>query len=127
MNSDTNYIDGFAFPITRKYLNEYVKVSKKVAEIWKEHGALSYNEFLGDDLQLEGTKHFTKVLNTSEDEIVIFGCVEFPSKEVRDRANQRVAADPRMAELVNPLTDPDRIVFDASRMLFGGFSQIVSI
>ena len=52
-----NYIDGFVLPIPRIYLEEYKKVAEKVAEIWKEYGAIAYFEFVGDDLSLEGTKN----------------------------------------------------------------------
>ena len=48
-----NYIDGFVLPIPRIYLDEYKKVAEKVAEIWKEYGAIAYFEFVGDDLSLE--------------------------------------------------------------------------
>ena len=43
----------------------------------------------------------------------------------RDLANARVAADPRMTDLIAPLTDPSRIIFDATRMVYGGFEPLV--
>jgi uncharacterized protein YbaA (DUF1428 family) len=62
-----------------------------------------------------------------EDEAVVFGWVVFPSKEVRDRANKQVPEDSRMAELVAPLTDPGRLIFDAERMIYGGFQPLVRL
>ena len=50
-----NYIDGFVLPVPRIYLNEYKNMAEKVAEIWKEYGALAYFEYVGEDLKLEGT------------------------------------------------------------------------
>ncbi len=120
-----NYIDGFVFPIPKKYLVEYKKVAEKVAEIWKEHGATAYMEYVGDDLVLEGTTSFTEAVDVKEDESIIFGWVVFPSKEIRDLANKKVPSDPRMAELVAPLTDPDKLIFDGSRMVYGGFQPLV--
>lgn len=121
----TNYIDGFALPIPRIYLDEYKKVAEKVAEIWKEYGAISYFEFVGDDLYLEGTKSFIETVDAKEDEEIVFGWVVFPSKEIRDLANKKVPTDPRMTELVAPLTNPERLIFDASRMVYGGFKSLV--
>ncbi len=121
----TNYIDGFTLPIPRIHLTEYMSVSKKVAEIWKEYGALDYNEYVGDDMNLEGVASFTKTHDAKEDEAIIFGWVVFPSKEVRDLANKQVPKDPRMTELVSPLTNPERLIFDASRMVYGGFKEFV--
>jgi uncharacterized protein YbaA (DUF1428 family) len=54
-----HYIDGFVFPVPRDRLNEYKRVVEAVAEIWKEHGALDYLEYVGDDLNREGTRSFT--------------------------------------------------------------------
>ena len=82
-------------------------------------------EYLGDDLKLEGVRSFVEATEAKEEEVIIFGWVVFPSKEIRDLANQKVPVDPRMAELVGPLTDPDKLIFDASRMVFGGFSTFV--
>ncbi|WMI67775.1 DUF1428 domain-containing protein [Mangrovimonas sp. YM274] len=121
----TNYIDAFVFPIPRVYLNDYKKVAEKVADIWKEYGAIAYFEFIGDELHLEGTKSFIETVNAKKDEIVIFGWTVFPSKEIRDLANQKVPTDPRIKELVEPLTNPEKLIFDASRMVYGGFKPFV--
>ena len=121
----TNYIDGFVLPIPRIYLDEYKKVAEKVAEIWKEYGAIAYFEFIGDDMNLEGTKSFIEAVIANEEEDIVFGWVVFPSKEVRDLANKKVPTDPRMLELVGPLTNPEKLIFDASRMVYGGFKPLV--
>ena len=121
----TNYIDGFILPIPRQHLEEYQRVAETVATVWKEYGALAYFEFVGDDLHLEGTRSFAEAVNATADEAIIFGWVVFPSREVRDQANAQVPADPRMADLVGPLTDPSRMIFDASRMVYGGFRPLV--
>jgi len=120
-----NYIDGFVFPIPKNQLDTYRAVAEKVAEIWKEHGALAYNEYVGDDLKLEGTRAFPEFLASTEDEAVVFGWVVFDSKETRDLANQRVATDPRMSDIIAPLTAATNPIFDASRMVYGGFQSLV--
>jgi len=120
-----NYIDAFAFPIPKQHLQEYKSVAQAVAKIWKEHGALAYLEYVGDDLKLEGTRSFPELLEAHEDETIIFGWVLFNSKEERDLANKRIAADPRIADLVAPLMDPSRIIFSANRMAFGGFQSFI--
>ena len=121
----TNYIDGFVLPIPRIYLGKYKKAAEIVAEIWKEYGAIAYFEFVGDDLSLEGTKSFIETVDAKEDEEIVFGWVVFPSKEIRDLANKKVPTDPRMTELVAPLANPEKLIFDASRMVYGGFKPFV--
>ncbi len=122
-----NYIDGFVFPIPRKHLEEYKNVAEQVAAVWKEYGATSYSEFVGDDMSLAGTRSFVAAVDAKEDEVVVFGLVVFPSKEIRDSANKQVATDPRMTELVSPLTNADRMIFDASKMVYGGFRSLVEL
>ena len=117
-----NYIDGFSFPIARDRVNEYKQLAKTVADIWIEHGALDYYEYAGDDMKLEGTSSFTDLLVASENETIIFGWVAFESREARDLANEKVAADPRMVELFASSDSG----FDASRMAYGGFQSLVS-
>jgi len=116
-----NYIDGFVFPIPRDHLDDYKHLVESVAEIWKEHGALDYREYVGDDMHLEGTRSFIDLVAANEGAAVVFGWVEFDSREARDQANQKVAADPRMVELMNS-TDSG---FDARRMAYGGFKSFV--
>ncbi len=120
----TNYIDGFVLPIPRKHLEEYRSVAEKIAEIWKEYGASAYSEYVCEDPKLEGTRSFPEAVAATKDEAVVFGWVVFDSKEARDLANKQVPNDPRMTELVTPLTD-SRMIFDASRMVYSGFQPLV--
>jgi uncharacterized protein YbaA (DUF1428 family) len=121
------YIDGFAFPIPKKFVDEYKKASEKVAAIWKEYGTLSYSEYIGDDLNIEGVKSFLGSMDAKEEETVIFGWAVFESKEARDRINEQVSKDPRMGKIVGPLMDPARQVFDPSRMAYGGFQPLIKL
>ncbi len=123
-----NYIDGFSFPILEKHLDRYKEVAHSVGKIWKEHGALAYYEFVGEDLKkLEGTKSFPDVVEAKEGETIIFGWVIFENREARDVANKRVATDTRMGDLIAPLVDPKDVIFDAGRMVFGGFQSFVEV
>ncbi len=121
----TNYIDGFVFPIPKIHLEEYRTIAEKVASIWKEYGALAYFEYVGEDLTLEGTRSFLDLVDAKEEEAVVFGWVVFASKEDRDLANKQVPTDPRMKDLVEPLTQSSKMIFDASRMVYGGFQALV--
>ena len=116
-----HYVDGFVFPVPRDRLSEYKRVAEAAAEIWKEHGALDYCEYVGDDLKLEGTRTFIDLVDATEDDAIVFGWVVFNSREARDLANEKVAADPRMADLL----DASNTGFDAQRMAYGGFESFV--
>ena len=120
-----NYIDGFVLPIPKEHLREYKAVAEQIAAIWKEYGALAYYECVGEDLEIEGTRSFLDAIKAMKDEVVIFGWTVFPSREARDLACEKVPEDPRMTELVAPLIDPSRPIFEASRMVYGGFNTLV--
>lgn len=117
------YIDGFILPISRDRLDEYRCLVEAVAGIWKEHGALDYREYVGDDLVLEGTRSFNDLVAATKDEAIVFGWVEFDSREARDMANEKVAADPRMVDLVKSSFSG----FNAERMVYGGFQSFVRV
>ncbi len=121
----TDYIDGFVFPLKSIYLNEYKPVAEKVAEIWKEYGATGYFEFIGDDMFMDGAKSFYTSVEVKEDEVLIFGWMAFPSKEIRNKAFKKVTEDPRISSLVGSLVQPERLIFDASKMLYGGFKAFI--
>ena len=84
-------------------------------------GALAYFEYVGDELTLQGMRSFIHSIEANENEVIVFGWVLFPSKEVRDFANKQVPKDPRIVALVAPLLNPEKLFFDASRMVYGGF------
>ncbi|SEL88369.1 Uncharacterized conserved protein YbaA, DUF1428 family [Colwellia chukchiensis] len=116
-----HYIDGFVLPISRKALSNYQKLVEAVGAIWLEHGALEYREYLGDDLTLAGTRSFAELVAATQDDVLIFGWVVFPSRAARDAINAKVAADPRMTDLITA----SQTGFDAKQMAYGGFQPLV--
>ena len=115
-----HYIDGFVLPVPRSRLDDYRQLVEAVADIWREHGAIDYREYVGDDLELAGTRSFTDLVAAADDETIVFGWVVFESRAARDMANEKVAADPRMADLV----ESSNSGFDAGRMAYGGFRPL---
>lgn len=117
------YVDGFVLPIEKDRMEDYEAIVRTAADIWIEHGALAYWECIGDDLGTEkGVRSFSEMANATENENVIFGWVVFESRESRDMVNERVASDPRMAELM----DSDKPIFDCQRMAYAGFKTLVT-
>lgn len=115
------YIDGFVVPLRHDQVDEYERVAKGASEIYLEHGALEYHECLGDDLQVHCGRSFPDLAGLSEAETVMFAYVVYESREARDAANEKIMADPRMAELFDLENPP----FDLARMGFGGFKSLV--
>ncbi|WP_448547999.1 DUF1428 domain-containing protein [Thalassotalea fusca] len=119
----TDYIDGFAFPISSNNIDDYKILSEKIACIWIEYGALEYREYIGDDMQIQGTRNFTETLDKANDEVVIFGWVKFESRASRDLIHEQVASDPRIVALMSKHDTG----FDAARMACAGLKSLVSV
>lgn len=58
-------------------------------------------------------------MKAKDDEVVVFGWMEYPSRQARDAAGEKMRSDPRMKEM------GETMPFDGKRMIFGGFESIV--
>jgi uncharacterized protein YbaA (DUF1428 family) len=56
------------------------------------------------------------------DETVVFAWIVYESREHRDRVNEQVMKDPRIANV-----GPKSMPFDAKRMVYGGFRTLVEL
>jgi uncharacterized protein YbaA (DUF1428 family) len=52
---------------------------------------------------------------------VVFSWIVYPTRAARDRVNNKVMTDPRLAHMM----DPKALPFDGKRMFWGGFKPIV--
>jgi uncharacterized protein YbaA (DUF1428 family) len=117
-----NYVDGFVVPVAKKKLAAYFAMARKASKIWREHGALSYRECVGEDLAVKFGRPFTRLANAKADETVVLAWIEYKSRAHRDRVNAKVMKDPRLAAMCDPLNSP----FDVKRMAYGGFKVVVA-
>ena len=114
------YVDGFIVAVPKDRIEDYRALTELAGKVWKEHGALSYVECIGDDVPYGQQTSFPRAVQAKEDEVVFFSWITYPSREVRDEVNARVMADPR-------LKDENREVpFDGKRMIYGGFRCLTS-
>lgn len=118
-----NYVDGFVLPVPVKNIDEYRRIAQLAGEIWKEHGALEYIECMADDVKLGVHTSFPQSVKLEEGETVVFSWIVYKSREDRDRINELVMNDPRLAEMMSP----DKMPFDGKRMIYGGFKVLVNI
>ena len=117
-----SYVDGFIVPVPKDQLAAYRKLARLACKVWMEHGALDYQEYIADDVAVGKVTSFPRSVKLKPDEIVIFSYIVYPSRKARDRTMAKVMKDPRLAKMMDPKAMP----FDAKRMIFGGFKQIVS-
>lgn len=115
------YVDGFVLPMPKKNVDAYKRMARKGGKIWMEHGALSYVECVGDDLNAKFGLPFPKGIKVKSGETVVFAWITFKSRAHRDKVNAKVMADPRCQE------PPAFMPFDMKRMMYGGFKPLVDL
>jgi len=115
------YVDGFVLAVPKNKIEEYKELARVCAAIWKEHGALSYVECMGDDVPYGELTSFPRAVQAKDDEVVVFAWITYPSREQRDAVNAKVMEDPRLKDRMGDMP------FDGKRMIFGGFQSWLEV
>ncbi len=118
------YVDGYVLPVPKKNLTAYRRMAQKAAKVWRDHGALEVYECAGEDLNVKWGIPFPKLMKPKSGETVVFSFIIFKSRRDRDRVNAKVLKDPRINEAC---PDPKDMPFDCKRMVYGGFTAMVSL
>jgi uncharacterized protein YbaA (DUF1428 family) len=115
------YIDGFVAAVPTANRDAYIKHAEAAAVVFKEHGALKVVECWGDDVPECKLTSFPMAVKRKDDETVVFSWITWPSRQVRDRAMEKVMADHRLQPDTNPMP------FDGKRLIYGGFETVVDV
>jgi len=115
------YVDGFVLAVPKDNIEAYKEMARIAGAVWKEHGALSYVECLADDVPYGELTSFPRAVQASENEVVVFAWITYPSRTERDAINAKVMADPRLAG------DKWTMPFDGKRMIYGGFAPFLEL
>jgi uncharacterized protein YbaA (DUF1428 family) len=119
----SEYVDGFVVPVPKKNIDDYRKMARKAGKIWREHGATGYKECVADDVPFGKLTSFPRSVDRKNSETVMFSWISYKSRAHRDKVNEKVMKDPRIAKMMEAGEAP----FDPSRMIYGGFEVIVDV
>lgn len=112
------YIDGFVAAVPAANKEGYRQHADGAARLFREFGTVRLVETWGDDVPDGKLTDFKGAVAARDDEVVVFGWFEYPSRELRDQAHERMSSDPRMEGL-------GEMPFDGKRMIFGGFKPLL--
>ena len=115
------YVEGFVAAVPAANKEKYRKHAAENAPLFKEFGATRVVECWGDDVPGGQLTDFARAVQAKEGEVVVFSWFEYPSKEVRDAANEKIRTDPRMQAM------HAQMPFDGKRMIYGGFAPILDV
>ena len=112
------YTDGFVVPVPEDKRDAYRELASKMAKVFRQHGATRVVEALSDDVPKGEVTDFYRAVKAEPQEKVVFSFIEWPDKDTRDQAWQKIMAD----ESLKPEGD---MPFAGQRMFWGGFEPIV--
>ena len=115
-----SYIDGFVIAVPNAKREQFILHARTFDVIFLEIGAIHVVECWGDDVPDGKLTDFRRAVQAQPDESVVFSWVEWPDKATRDAGMQKMMEDPRMPS-------PGDMPFDGKRMIFGGFTPVVSV
>lgn len=113
------YFEGFVLSVPAANKDLFTNHAGEVADAAREFGVARQVEAWEDDVPEGKVTDFRKAVNAAPDEKIVFSFFEYPSKSVRDSANEKFRTDPRMQPIA------ERTPFDGKRMILGGFEAIV--
>lgn len=113
------YVEGFVAAVPAANKEAYLRHASDAVPLFKEFGVRRMVENWGDDVPDGKVTDFRRAVQAKQDEVVVFSWFEYPSRQVRDAANEKMRSDPRMREMGASMP------FDGKRMIYGGFDSFV--
>lgn len=113
------YFEGFVAPVPEAKKDAYVKHASEFAALAPEFGIARHVEAWDSDVPEGKVTDFRKAVDAKPGEKTVLAFFEYPSKQARDAANEKIMSDPRMKDM--GATMP----FDGKRMIVGGFDAII--
>ena len=115
-----SYIDGFVIAVPDANRAQFIAHAGTFDPIFLELGAIRVMECWGDDVPEGKLTDFRRAVQATPEESVVFSWIEWPDKATRDAGMEKFMKDPRMAAAAD-------CPFDGKRMIFGGFTPVVSV
>jgi uncharacterized protein YbaA (DUF1428 family) len=113
-----SFIDGWVVPVPTSKREAYRDLAARNAKYFREYGATRLVEAFGDDVNHGEVTDFYRAVQAEDGEGIVFAFIEWPDKQTRDQAWEKVMKDERM----QPQGD---LPFNGKRMFWGGFEKIV--
>jgi uncharacterized protein YbaA (DUF1428 family) len=113
------YFEGFLVPVPEANREAYRTQASGFAPLAREFGVQRHVEAWDSDVPEGKVTDFRKAVDAKPDEKVVFSWFEYPDRQARDAANDKIMNDPRVKEQFADMP------FDGQRMIVGGFEAIV--
>ncbi|MCB1685559.1 MAG: DUF1428 domain-containing protein [Pseudomonadales bacterium] len=120
-----SYIDGFVIACPKSNKQDFIRHAETADGVFMDLGATRILECWQDDVQKGETTDFFMAVQAKDDEAVLFSWIEWPDRQTRDAAMEKL----RAPDFSDPRMDPEknRMPFDGTRLIFGGFVPVVTL
>jgi uncharacterized protein YbaA (DUF1428 family) len=112
------YVDGWVVPVPTAKRDAYRELAARNAKFFREYGATRLVEAFADDVQHGKVTDYYRAVKAEDGESIVFALIEWPDKQTRDQAWEKIMKDERMQP-------QGEMPFDGKRMFWGGFEKIV--
>ncbi len=119
------YVDGFVCAVPTANKQEFIDHAKLADSVFIDQGATRVVECWGDAVPEGKVTDFRRAVNATEDETIVFAWIEWPDKQARDAAMERMEDLWKTDDRMNPEKNP--MPFDGMRLIYGGFSPVVEL
>ncbi|MHA6345718.1 DUF1428 domain-containing protein [Roseivivax sp. CAU 1761] len=99
----------------------YEAATRRIAELFKDHGATRVVECWGADVPEGKLTSFPMAVKVEPGETVVMGWQEWPDRAAQEAGMKAAMEDPRMQEAMQATP------IDGKRMIFAGFDRILDI
>ncbi len=120
-----SYIDGFVMAVPTANKQKFIEHGNSIDTIFTELGATRVVECWADDVPEGEVTDFAKAVQATAEETVVFSWIEWPDKQTRDAAMEKMMSDDFKDERMDQEKNP--MPFDGKRMIYGGFRPIVEL
>ena len=120
-----SYVDGFVIAVPTANKQKYIEHARTGDSVFTDFGATRIVECWADDVPEGKVTDFGKAVQAKADESVVFSWIEWPDKETRDTAMQKMMSEDFKDDRMDPEKNP--APFDGARLIYGGFAPIVEL
>ncbi len=112
------FTDGWVVPVPTDKREAYRELAARNAKYFREYGATRLVEAFADDVPKGEVTDFYRAVKAEDGESVVFAFIEWPDKQARDQAWEKIMKDERMQP-------QGEMPFNGQRMFWGGFEKII--
>jgi uncharacterized protein YbaA (DUF1428 family) len=113
------YMDVFVMPVLTARESDYLESARLAAQVWRDHGALSYVEGRAENVPEGKVTSFPMAVKLQPTEVLYLGYATYRDRAHRDEVNAKVMEDPRLQDMMKD--SPANM----QRMIWGGFATVI--